>query len=87
MIVRSLFVVEGGEDFVLSPSLHSPPSRRAFATPESPPLSALEAPLPTHGSSRQVQPKKSYSGGVEAVIRALLFMADLITSMVCTMPL
>ena len=59
-----MFAVEGGEDVVLSPSLHSPPSRRAFATPESPPLSALEAPLPLHGSSRQVQPKKSDSGGV-----------------------
>ena len=40
--------------------------RRAFATPESPPLSTLEAPLPPHKSSRQVQPKKSDLGGVGA---------------------
>ena len=55
-----------GGGVVLSPSLHSPPSRRAFASQESPPLSALEAPLSPHGSSRQVQPKKSDSGGVGA---------------------
>ena len=54
----------GGEDVILSPSLHSPPSRSAFATPESPPISALEALLPLQGSSRQVQPKKSDLGGV-----------------------
>ena len=64
MSIRSLYAVEGGEDVVLSPSLHSLLSCRAFATPESPPLSALEAPLPPHGSSRQVQQKKSKSGGV-----------------------
>ena len=65
MSIQSLFVVEGGEDVVLSPSLYSPPSHRALATPESPLLCALEA-SPPHGSSRQVQPKKSNSGGVGA---------------------
>ena len=64
MSVRYLFAVEGGEDVVLSPSLYSPLSRRAFATPDLPPLSALEAPPPPHGSSRQVYLKKSDSVGV-----------------------
>ena len=66
LLTGSMFAVEGGEDVVLSPSLHSPKSRRAFTNPESPPLSALEAPPPPHRSSRQVQPKKSDLGGVGA---------------------
>ena len=66
MSARSLFAAEGGEDVVLSPYPPFPLYRRAFAAPDSPPLSALEAmPLP-HGSLGQVQPKNGDLGRGEA---------------------